>query len=52
MAIGFIPPTLKVLEDQRVTAGELNWYTQELIAVIIMTVVMATFFGLVEKGIG
>ena len=51
MSIGFIPPTLKVIEDQRVTTGELNWLTQELILMIIMAVMMTAFWGLVERSI-
>lgn len=48
MAIGFIQPTLQVLGDQRVTTGELNWLTQELMLVIIMAVMMTAFWKLVE----
>lgn len=50
MAIGFIPPTLGVLEDQRVTVSELNWYTQTCILIIITTVMMTAFWELIEKG--
>lgn len=51
MSIGFIPPTMQVLEDQRVTPSEINWLTQELMAVIITAVMMAAFWDLIEEGI-
>lgn len=51
MAVGFIQPTMKVLEDQRVTPGEISWLTQELLMVIALAVIMTAFWELIEEGI-
>jgi len=51
MTMGFIQPTLSVLEDGRVTAGELGWYLQELMMVIIAAEVMTMVVKLTEKTI-
>jgi len=51
MPISFIPPALAVLEDQRVTTGEMSWLIQEIMVVIIMAVMMTAFWGLVERSI-
>ncbi len=49
--IDIIPPTMEVIRDQRVTTAELNWYTQEMMLVAIMSVMMAGFWKLAEEGI-
>lgn len=51
MSTGFIQPTLAVLEDRRVTAGELGWYMQELVMVMITATVMAMAVKLTEETI-
>jgi hypothetical protein len=51
MTIDFIPPTLQVLEDQRVTPDEISWLTQELLLVIIVAVMMTAFWNMIEEGI-
>jgi len=51
MTVGFIQPTLSVLEDGRVTTGELGWYLQELMMVIITAAVMTTAVELTEETI-
>jgi len=51
MSMGFIQPTLAVLEDRRVTTGELSWYLQELMMVIITAVVMTMAVKLTEETI-
>jgi len=51
MPISLIPPMLGVLEDQRVTTAELNWFIQEGIMIVIMAVMMTAFWGLVEESI-
>lgn len=50
MPIGFIQPTMKVLEDQRVTPSEISWLIQELLMVIALAVMMTAFWELVEEG--
>ena len=49
MTMGFIQPTLSVLEDRRVTTGELGWYLQELMLVIITATLMTTAVKLTEE---
>ena len=51
MTVGLIRPALEVLEDQRVTTGELNWLTQECMVVITVAVMMVVFWNLIERGI-
>jgi len=51
MTIGFIQPALSVLEDGRVTTGELTWYIQELTMVIITAAVIAMVVELTKETI-
>jgi len=51
MSMGFIQPTLSVLEGRRVTTGELSWYIQELMMMIIAAAVMTTAVKLTERTI-
>gem|GEM_PF-4163942 len=51
MVIGFIPPTLEVIRDQRVTTEEVNWYIQELMLVAIIGVMIAGFWKLADKAL-
>lgn len=41
MAIGFVLPTLKVLEDRKVTSEELVWYTQQLTSTVMSAMLIA-----------
>jgi len=50
VTIGFIPPVLGVLEDQRVSTAELNWFIQEGMMVIIAAVLMTAFWKIAEGG--
>jgi hypothetical protein len=50
MVIGFIPPTMQVLEDRRVTPAEISWLTQQLLVIITLAVMTTAFWELVEKG--
>lgn len=51
MTIEFIPPIVGVIEDRRVTTAELNWLSQELIAVIIIAVMMTAFWNMIEESL-
>jgi len=51
MPISFIPPVLEILEDQRVTTAELNWFIQEGIMIVIMAVMMTSFWKIAEESI-
>ena len=42
---------LGVLEDQRVTAAELNWFMQEGIMIVIIAVMMTSFWKIAEESI-
>ena len=41
MTIGFVLPTLKVLEDGKVTSEELAWYTQQLTSTVMSAMLIA-----------
>jgi hypothetical protein len=41
VTIGFVLPTLKVLEDMKVTGEELAWYTQQLTDTVMSAMLIA-----------
>lgn len=51
MSLDFVPPVMRVFEDRQVTVAEIQQLTIELQLVILVTVVMAAFWDLVEGGL-